>query len=75
MKFREKLEIWLDNPNTPKDAWMRLTFPQIDKQAGVKSHNACMQLPKIIAKRIGKSEGEVRAMRKEFRRKHGLPYS
>ena len=72
MTFREKLEVWLDDPNTPSDAWMRLSFPQIDKQAGVNPHNACVQLPKIIAKRIGKSVDEVRAMRMEFRDKHGL---
>ena len=39
MTFREKLEMWLDNPNTPPDAWMRLSFPEIDKQADVNSHN------------------------------------
>ena len=31
MTFREQLEKWLDNPNTPPDAWMRLSFPEIDK--------------------------------------------
>ena len=72
MTFREKLEIWLDNPNTPTDAWMRYSFPEIDKQAGVNPHNACVQLPKIIAKRMGKSVDEVRAMRMKFRYKHGL---
>ena len=72
MTFREKSEKWLDNPNTPLDAWMRLSFPEIDKQAGVNPHNACVQLPKILAKRMGKSVHEVRAMRMEFRRRHGL---
>ena len=72
MTFREKLEVWLDNRNTPSDAWMRLTFLQIDEQAGVNSHNACVQLPKILAKRMGKSVDEVRAMRMQFRRMHGL---
>ena len=68
MTFREKLERWLDNPNTPSDAWMRLSY----KQAGVNSHNACVQLPKILAKQMGKSVHEARAMRMEFRRRHGL---
>ena len=72
MTFREKLEKWLDNPNTPPDAWMRLSFPEIDKQAGVNPHNACVQLPKILAKRMGKSVDEVRSIRMEFRRRHGL---
>lgn len=72
MTFREKLEQWLDNPNTPPDAWMRLSFPEIDKQAGVNPHNACVQLPKILAKRMGKSVHEVRAMRMRFRHRRGL---
>lgn len=72
MTYREKLEVWLDNPNTPPDAWMRLTFAQIGEQAGVSSHNACVQLPKILAKRMGKSVKEVRAMRMQFRSMHGL---
>ena len=53
MTFREKLEIWLDNPNTPTDAWMRLSFPEIDKQVGVNPHNVCVQLPKIIPRSSG----------------------
>ena len=72
MAFREMLEVWLDNPNTPSDAWMRLPFLQIDQLAEVNPHNACVQLPKILAKRMGKSVKEVRAMRMQFRRRNGL---
>ena len=72
MMFREKLEKWLDNPSTPLDAWIRLSSLQIDKQAGVNPHNACVQLPKILAKRRSKSVHEIRAMRMEFRRRPGL---
>lgn len=35
MIFRVKLEAWLDNPNTPPEAWMELSFLQIDKQAKI----------------------------------------
>ena len=72
MAYREKLEVWLDNPNTLSDAWMRLPFLQIDKQADVNPGNACNQLPRILAKRMGKSVKEIRAMRMQFRRMHGL---
>lgn len=72
MTQKEKLEVWLDNPNNSPDAWMELSFPQIDKQAGVNPHNACVQLPKILAERMDKSVAEVRSMRMEFRYKHGL---
>lgn len=72
MTCREKLEVWFDNPNKPPEAWMRLTFSQIGEQAGVSTHNACVQLPRILAKRMGKSVKEVREMRMEFRSRHGL---
>ena len=72
MTFREKLEAWLDDPNTPSADWMELSFQQIDKQAGVNPHNACVQLPIILARRMGKSKGEVRAMRMAYRYDHGL---
>lgn len=72
MTFRKKLEKWLDNPNTPPDAWMQLSFPQIDKQAGVNLYNACVQFPKILAKRMGKSVCEVRDIRMEFHCRQGL---
>lgn len=74
MTYSEKLQKWLNDPNTPPNAWMELTFPQIDKLAGVRSHNACNQLPKIIARRTGKTEKEVREMRNVYRRRNGLPY-
>ena len=51
---------------------MRLSFPQIDKQAGVNPHNACVQFPKILAKWMGKSVDETRAIRMELRHRHGL---
>lgn len=73
MTDREKLEIWLDDPSTPEDEWMRLTFPKIDEQAG--SDDACKVIPQILAKRMGKSVSEVRKMRNKFRCEHGLPWS
>ena len=72
MSYRDKLEAWLDDPNTPPEAWMVLPFLQIDKEAGVKPENACKQIPRILAKRMDKSEKEVRDMRMEYRRRHGL---
>ena len=70
--FKEKLEDWLDNPGTPSNAWMELSFPEIDKCAGVNPHNACVQLPKIIAERMGKTEAEIREIRMRFRYENGL---
>ena len=72
MTFREKLEMWHDNPNTESDAWMRLSFPKIEKHADVNPHNACVQLPKIIAERTGKTEAEVRETRMLYRYDNGL---
>lgn len=46
---------------------MALTFSHIDTLASVNSHNACVQLPKIIAEKIGRTEAEVREMRMQYR--------
>ena len=67
MSYRKKLHLWFDNPNTPDNAWMELPFSGIDKQAQVNPHNACVQLPKIIAERTGKTEAEVRKIRMQYR--------
>ena len=61
MTNREKCEMWLDDPNTPKCAWMKKTFPKIDKCAG--SNHACKEIPKIIAKRSNIPEPQVRTIR------------
>ena len=70
--FKQMLIIWLDKPDTPPDAWMFLLFAQIDALSGVNPHNACVQLPKIIAERTGNTEAEVRKIRRQYRWNHGL---
>ena len=47
--FKQLLKKWIDDSDTPTDAWMALTFAEIDTLAKVNPHNACVQLPKIIA--------------------------
>ena len=70
---RQKLEKWLDNPNTAEDAWMKLTFAEIDRLAGVEgTYDACKVIPKIIADRMGITEKEAREMRMDYRERHGL---
>ncbi len=71
---REKLEAWLDNPTTPEDAWMKYTFPEIDRLAGVVegTYDACKVIPKIMAKRLGISEQAAREMRNDYRKEYGL---
>ena len=72
MTYADRLRRWLDDPNTPPDAWMRLSFSEIGRQAGVSEHNACRQIPRILSGRTGKSEKELRSIRMAFRYKHGL---
>lgn len=71
---RQKLEAWLDDPKTPEDAWMKLTFPEIDRLAGVDegTYDACKAIPIIISQRMGISVQEVRKMRNDYRERHGL---
>ena len=70
--MKQKLIIWFDRPDTPPDAWLVLSYREMDKQAGVNPHNACVQLPKIIAERTGNTVAEVREMRMQYRYDHGL---
>lgn len=72
MNFNAKLKVWHDSPETPQNAWKIHTYAEIDKQAGVPPHNACVQLPRIIAERTGKTEAEVREMRMQYRYDNGL---
>ena len=72
MTYADKLRWWLDDPNTPADAWMRLPFAEIGRQAGVSEHNACRQIPRILSGRMGKSEKDLRSIRMKFRRDEGL---
>ena len=70
--FKQLLKKWLDNRDTPTDAWMALTFAEIDTLVKVNPHNACVQLPKIIAAKTGTTEAEVRKMRMQYRYENGL---
>lgn len=72
MNFNTKLKVWHDSPETPQNAWKIHAYAEIDKRAGVNPHNACVQLPKIIAERTGKTEAEVREMRMQYRYDNGL---
>ena len=72
MNFNIKLKVWHDSPKTPPNAWKILTYAEIDKRAGVNPHNACVQLPKIIAERTGLTESVVRKMRMQYRYDSGL---
>ena len=70
--FKQRLKIWYEDPYTSPDTWIKLTFAEIDRQARVNPHNACVQLPKIIAEKTGKTEAEVRKMRMQYRYDNGL---
>ena len=72
MAYADRLRLWLDDPDTPTDAWMRLTFAEIGRQAGVSEHNAYRQIPRILSGRMGKSEKDLRSIRMKFRRDEGL---
>ena len=64
MTNREKCEKWLCILNTHKCAWMKKTFPEIDRCA--KADHACKEIPKIIAEKTSRKEKEVRNIRNAF---------
>lgn len=73
MDDKEILKKWFCDPNTPKDAWMRHTFKEIDRMLDTK--HACKYLPKVIAEKTGKKKCEVRNERNAYRKRNKLPYA
>ena len=63
---RQKIEAWLDNPNTPKDAWEYMSQREIAEAADVSKHAVFMHLAPIIAERIGKDATQVEEIRREI---------
>ena len=62
---REKIEAWLDNPNTPKDAWETMSQRKIAEQVGVSTYAVFMHFEPILAERMKVDVAEIRALRKE----------
>lgn len=62
---REKIEAWLDNPNTPKDAWKSMSQREIAEAANVSKHAVFMHLSQIIAERTGEDAIQIEIVRQE----------
>ncbi len=61
---KEKIQAWLDNPNTPYDAWENLTYDEIADQAGVGRSSVDRHLVILVARTRGYEVAEVKARRK-----------
>lgn len=64
MSAKEKIQAWLDNPTTPYDAWVSLTYDEIAEQAGVSKSSVDRHLVILVARTRGYAVEEVKARRK-----------
>ena len=64
MNAKEKIQAWLDNPTTPYDAWVDLTYDEIAEQAGVSKSSVDRHLVILVARTRGYAVEEVKERRK-----------
>jgi len=79
-KPKEKLQVWFDDPNTPKNAWETWTLKQIEIDAGVSTTSILKYLPKLVNTRHPEITGytaftQARKKAGEKSRKKGEPIS
>ena len=61
---KAKIEAWLEDPTTPYDAWVSLTYAEIAEQAGVSRSSVDRYLVIIVARTRGYAVEEVKRRRK-----------
>ena len=61
---KEKIQAWLENPPTPYDAWVYLTYDEIAQQSGVSRSSVDRYLVILIARTRGYDLQEVKRRRK-----------
>ena len=57
---KEKIQAWLENPTTPYDAWVYLTYDEIAQQSGVSRSSVDRYLVILIARTRGYDLQEVK---------------
>ena len=66
MTPKEKIEKWLDNPDTPDDAWKTYTYDQIIDETGTSSGSVNRYVFEIIAERKNLMPSQVLDIRNEY---------
>lgn len=61
---KDKIQAWLDNPTTPYDAWIHLTYDEIATQAGVGKSSVDRHLVLCVARSRGYAVEDVKRQRK-----------
>ena len=61
---KEKIQAWLNNPRTPDDAWVHLTYKEIAESAGVSYTSVTRYLVMSDARSRGYDIKDVRRRRK-----------
>lgn len=61
---KEKIQAWLEAPNTPSDVWVSLTYDEIAEQAGVSRSSVDRWLVIIVARTRDYAIEDVKRRRK-----------
>ena len=61
---KDKIQAWLNNPTTPYDAWVNLTYDEIAEQAGVGRSSVDRHLVSVVAQARGYDVEDVERRRK-----------
>lgn len=61
---KAKIQAWLENPTTPDDAWVHLTYDEIAEQAGVGRSSVDRHLVILVARTRDYEVEDVKTRRK-----------
>ena len=62
---KAKIQAWLENPTTPYDAWVHLTYDEIAAQAGVSKSSVDRHLVILVARTRGYEVADIKRRRKQ----------
>lgn len=63
---RKKIEAWLDDPNTPKDAWKTITYREAANQAGVSESAMYTHFLHVLAEHLKIDAIEILEIRRDI---------
>lgn len=63
-RAKEKIQAWLENPTTPYDAWVHLTYDEIAAQSGVGRSSVDRYLVILVAQTRGYDIEDIKRRRK-----------
>ena len=62
---KAKIQAWLENPTTPYEAWVHLSYEEIATEAGVSRSSVDRYLVLIVARTLGHEIADIKRRRKK----------